>query len=114
MPQVLKNAKILALARPQSLQNTYGFPTKLGEYLLTGNPVVITRVGDIPLFLKDKESALMSDCHDIQAFADNLLWALDNYEEAQIIGERGKRVAEEHFNYLNETRKMVHFMFRDL
>lgn len=113
MPQKLKDAKILALARPQSLQNTYGFPTKLGEYLLTGNPVVITRVGDIPLFLKDKETALMSDCHDIQAFADNLMWALNNYEEAQIIGERGKRVAEEHFDYLNETRKMVHFMFRD-
>ena len=34
MPQMLKNATIVALARPDSLQAQCGFPTKLGEYLL--------------------------------------------------------------------------------
>ena len=58
MPQLLKNARVLALARPNNLQAQYGFPTKLGEYLLTGNVVVITSVGDIPLYLKDEENAL--------------------------------------------------------
>lgn len=113
MPQKLKNAKLLALARPQSLQNKYGFPTKLGEYLLTGNPVVITRVGDIPLFLKDGESALMADCHDVDTFAEKILWALDHPKEVQEIGRRGKMVAEEKFNYMEETRKMCHFMFNN-
>lgn len=50
MPQMLKNAEALVLDRPNSLQAQYGFPTKLGEYLLTGNPVVVTKVGDIPLY----------------------------------------------------------------
>ena len=111
MPQLLKNAMMLALARPQSLQNTCGFPTKLGEYLLTGNPVVITKVGDIPLFLKDKESALMSECGDIKAFADNLLWVYNHPEEANLIGENGKRIALESFNYKKETLKMTNIMF---
>lgn len=111
IPQLLKNAEILALARPNSLQNTYGFPTKLGEYLLTGNPVVITNVGDIPLFLKDKESALMSDCGDIEAFADNLLWAIKNPQQAKVIGERGKFLAQENFNYLKESKKIIDFIF---
>ena len=114
MPQILKNAKILALARPQSLQNKYGFPTKLGEYLLTGNPVVITRVGDIPLFLKDGESALMADCHDVNTFAKKIIWALDHPNEAQEIGRQGKIVAEENFNYLKETRKMYHYMLKNI
>lgn len=111
VPQKLKNARILALARPQSLQNKYGFPTKLGEFLLTGNPVVITRVGDIPLFLKDGESALMADCHDVDTFANKIIWAIEHPNEAQEIGRRGRIVAEENFNYLKETQKMCLFMF---
>lgn len=111
IPQLLTNAEILALARPNSIQNTYGFPTKLGEYLLSGNPVVITKVGDIPLFLKDKESALMSDCGDIEAFADNLLWAIQHPEQVKTIGERGKAVALENFNYLKESEKIIKFIF---
>ena len=111
IPQLLTNADILALARPNSIQNTYGFPTKLGEYLLTGNPVVITKVGDIPRFLIDKESALMSDCGDIEAFADNLLWAIQNPQKAKAIGERGRMVARENFNYLKESKKIIDFIF---
>ena len=37
IPQILKNATVLALDRPDSLQAQCGFPTKLGEYLLTEN-----------------------------------------------------------------------------
>lgn len=107
IPKLLKNASVLALARPDSLQNRHGFPTKLGEYLLTENPVVITKVGDIPLFLKDEVSAYMSECGDIDAFANNLIKALTNKEEACRIGKNGYKIALENFNYLTETRKIV-------
>lgn len=111
IPQLLTNAEILVLARPNSVQNTYGFPTKLGEYLLTGNPVIITKVGDIPLFLSDKESALMSECGDIEKFADNMLWAINNPEQAKRIGLCGRNVAQEKFNYLTESKKIIDFIF---
>lgn len=70
MPQMLKNAEALVLDRPNSLQAQYGFPTKLGEYLLTGNPVVVTKVGDIPLYLKDGVSALLSEDRNPKEFAE--------------------------------------------
>ena len=111
MPQILTNAQMQALCRPDSLQNKYGFPTKLGEYLLTGNPVVITRVGDIPLFLEHKKTALISECGDIEAFAENIIWVIEHPDEAREIGLQGKKVAEQHFNYLIETKKMVNIMF---
>ena len=110
MPQLLKNANILALDRPNNLQAKYGFPTKLGEYLLTENPVVVTEVGDIPLFLKDGESALIAAPDNTQDFADKLCWAIDHPDEANKIGKRGKAVAEEFFNYLSETRKICEIM----
>ena len=107
MPRLLQSAEILALDRPDNKQARYGFPTKLGEYLFTGNPVVVTRVGEIPLFLKDGESALIAAPDNPQDFAGKLCWAIEHPEEAKKIGERGRRVAEEHFNYLTETTKLV-------
>ena len=110
IPQLLKNAKILALDRPDNIQAKYGFPTKLGEYLLTGNPVVVTKVGEIPLFLKDGESALIADPGNAQNFADKMCWAIENPDRAKVIGENGKMVAEQSFNYLTETKKLVNII----
>lgn len=107
MPQVLKNATVLALDRPDSLQAQCGFPTKLGEYLLTENPVVVTKVGDIPLFLKDGETALLAEERNPQEFASKLIWALEHNEEAAKIGKAGALVALRQFNYLSETKKIV-------
>jgi glycosyltransferase involved in cell wall biosynthesis len=107
MPQILKNATVLALDRPDSLQAKCGFPTKLGEYLLTENPVVVTKVGDIPLFLKHKESALLAEERNPQDFASNIDWILEHPDEANIIGKNGAKVALKEFNYLTETQKIL-------
>jgi glycosyltransferase involved in cell wall biosynthesis len=107
MPKILTNASVLALARPDSLQAQNGFPTKLGEYLLTGNPVVVTGVGDIPLFLKDGESALIVEPGNSKEFADKLCWAIENAEEALNIGRCGQEVALSNFNASVETLKII-------
>lgn len=111
IPQLLKNAEVLALARPDNLQAKYGFPTKLGEYLLTENPVVITSVGDIPLFLKDGVSALISEPSNVEMFADKLLWALNNPEKASTIGKLGADIAIKYFNSAIETKKLLDIIY---
>lgn len=107
MPQMLKNAEILALARPDSIQAQCGFPTKLGEYLLTENPVVVTRVGDIPLFLQDGVSALIADPDDIEGFANKMVWILEHPHESGKIGKEGARVAMKSFQYKIEAKKII-------
>lgn len=107
MPQLLKNAEVLALARPDSLQAKCGFPTKLGEYLLTGNPVVVTKVGDIPKFLVHEESALLANQRDPKDFAKKIKWVLDNPVLAKKIGENGAKLALREFNNVHETHKMI-------
>lgn len=111
MPQILKNAQVLALDRPKNKQADYGFPTKLGEYLLTENPVVVTNVGTIPLFLEDGKTALISDERNPKLFATKICWALDNPEKAAIIGVEGSKVALENFNAEIEGRKMFNIIF---
>ena len=110
VPQLLKNATILALDRPDSLQAQNGFPTKLGEYLLTGNPVCVTNVGDIPSFLKDGVSAIVAEHDNVEDFSSKLLWVIEHPREAAEIGKRGKKVALKHFNPMTEAQKMLKYM----
>lgn len=111
IPQVLLNAEVLALDRPDNIQAKYGFPTKLGEYLLTGKPVVVTNVGDIGYFLKDGESALISKPNSLEDFSNKMNWALDNQQQASIIGERGRIVALKEFNAVIEAEKILTVIF---
>lgn len=110
IPQLLKNAMILVLDRPQNIQAQYGFPTKIGEYLLTGNPTVVTKVGDLSLFLKDKISTVFAEPDNPNDFSEKIIWCLSHYSEAQIIGMRGKEVAQKYFSYKTETMKMLNVM----
>lgn len=113
MPQLLKNAQVLTLARPQNKQAKYGFPTKLGEYLMTENPVVVTSVGDIPLFLEDGVSAMISSPNNDEEFAEKIIWALEHPLESREIGKKGKEIALKSFNATIETKKLVDVVFHN-
>lgn len=110
MPQMLKNAEALVLARPDNIQAKYGFPTKLGEYLLTENPVVLTKVGDIPFFLKDGENAYIASPGDIYEIASKMIEALTS-SNAHAIGKAGAEVAMRQFNSEIESKKITDFIY---
>lgn len=109
MPALLKNAKALALARPSSLQSTGGFPTKLGEYLSTGNPVIVTKVGDIPHYL-NSDNAFLVEPDDNRAFADAIVKVFGDYETAKTVGAKGKEVALTVFNAKVQTNRLNDFI----
>lgn len=109
MPQLLVDSDILVLARPDNMQAQYGFPTKLGEYLATGNPVVVTSVGDIPLFLNNKENALLAAPNDPEGFAIQLEWIIQNKQEAISIARRGKELVKSVFSSDVQIEKALCF-----
>lgn len=113
IPSLLCNAKILALARPNNLQTLNGFPTKLGEYLATGNPVVVTRVGELDCYLKDNVDCIFARPNDYMDFAKKLISVADNYDNARIIGNRGKIVAGKEFSYSLESAKVLKVIKRN-
>jgi glycosyltransferase involved in cell wall biosynthesis len=109
--EVLCRARLAVLCRPGNLQARYGFATKLGQYLASATPVVVTAVGDVPLFLEDGVSALIARPDDVEDFAGKMQWALDHYDEALEIGRRGREVALEHFDYARLVGEVAEVIF---
>jgi len=103
IPEFLSNSDILALARPNNKQAEGGFPTKLGEYLATGNPVVVTNVGEIGLFLKDMKNAFIAEPDSAEKFSEKLREVLLNDNKVQI-GIEGKKLVYNEFNYLTQAK----------
>jgi glycosyltransferase involved in cell wall biosynthesis len=108
----LLNAKVLALARPQSKQAEGGFPTKLGEYLATGNPVCVTDVGEIKHYLVDNKSAYFAIPNSIESFADALIRALTS-KNAKNVGEEGKNIALKYFNKDIQAKKLYKLLIEN-
>ena len=75
------------------------FPTKIGEYLASGRPVVTTQIGEIGRFLRDGETAFIAETPDVEAFAAKMVEALEDPGRAARIGAAGRRVAEERLQY---------------
>ena len=100
------NAEILVLPRPASYQAEGGFPTKLGEYLATANPVVATRVGEIPEYLYDKESVFFCNPDSIDSLTTSLKCVLDNKENSRNVGLEGRKVAESVFSTNVQVKRL--------
>jgi len=110
MPEMLKDSIILALARPDNLQAKGGFPTKLGEYLSTGNPVVITDVGEISDYLEDGVSAYISPPNNPELFGNKLIEAASDLAKSRKIGEEGRNVALKYFDYKVQSKRLYLFL----
>ena len=110
LPEYLYNAKLLVLARPSNKQAEGGFPTKLGEYLATGRPVVVTRVGEIPEYLNDKENAFLVSPNSSKDFAEKINEVLTNMELSEKVGLKGKELANDSFSYKIQGEKLLNWI----
>jgi glycosyltransferase involved in cell wall biosynthesis len=98
IPCRLAAGDIMALPRASGVFSAAGCPTKLGEYLATGKPVVVTNTGDISKYLQDGVNAFLVPPDDTAAFARALRYVMLHPEDACVVGARGQKVAESEFN----------------
>jgi glycosyltransferase involved in cell wall biosynthesis len=110
LPVYLANTSILVLARPTSLQAEAGFPTKLGEYLATGRPVLVTKTGELASYLADGLNVFFAPPDDVAAFAERLRYILLNPKESAAVGLRGQKAALHFFDYRENGKKIKSFI----
>lgn len=104
--KVISNCDIFCVIRDNSGAASSGFPSKLAEFLATGKAVIVSRVGDIPVFLEDKVNAVLVEPGSIDQLASSILYLLDNPTLIDKIGNEGQKVAFKFFNNITESDKL--------
>ncbi|WP_303236131.1 glycosyltransferase [Phocaeicola coprophilus] len=94
---------------PNSLQDKYRFSQKIAEYLATQTPIITCNVGEIPYYLKDKESCIIAE-YTIESYAKAMEWIIDNREKAKEIGINGYKVGNKNFNYQIYGNQLIKFI----
>jgi glycosyltransferase involved in cell wall biosynthesis len=107
--RALGAAAVLVLPRPRTDWSEAGLSAKLAEYLASGRPVVVTAIGDVPLYLEDRVSAFVVAPGDPAAFAAGLREALGDPQRARAVGARGREVALAAFDTAVQGPRMRRF-----
>jgi glycosyltransferase involved in cell wall biosynthesis len=109
IPELLMKSALLVLPRPDSLQATYGFPTKLGEYLATGKPVIASKVGEIGEYLMDGINAFLAKPGNSDSLAAKMEEALSNEKASAEIGRKGRKLVLDKFHHISLAGRIIHF-----
>lgn len=105
-----KNADLLCMTRCNSEFANCGFPFKLSEYMATGNTVLATSVGDVPLYVKDKENGLLIPPSNSQAIMVALEYVYANPGHCIEMGAHGVETVEELFSVRKNGEKLYKFL----
>ena len=111
----LKKFDLLALVRPMNLQTQYGFSTKLGEYLMSGVPVLASFVSDNAKYLEDGEEAFILNLGkevDQKALEAKIRQIIEiPADQRRQLGLKGREKAEKEFDYRNHAQALTDFIF---
>lgn len=112
IPELLNSCQILALTRPNGVFAEAGFPTKLGEYFACRKPVLITRVGDIPKYLKNEEQVILVNPEDVDDIVNGFMKILNNDKLAEKLSVNSFQWMNENLNYKNISSKLSQFLYK--
>jgi glycosyltransferase involved in cell wall biosynthesis len=92
---------------PRSLAR---FPTKVGEYLASGRPVVATEIGELGALLSDGKNAFLAEPGSVRSFAEAVLTALRDSKRAGAVGRGGRAFAEQVLDYRRYSGALSEFI----
>lgn len=91
-------ADILVEPKIDDDENRAAFPQKLVEYLSMGKAVVAPVIGDLPLYLKDRENAMLYRAGDSSSLAQALAELLQNEPLREKLARQARRTAVQNFD----------------
>jgi glycosyltransferase involved in cell wall biosynthesis len=73
-------------------------PNALAEAMVSGMPVIATRVGGIPSLVEDGQTGLLVPWGDPNALAEKIDWLLAHPQERERLGQNAHRIARDRHN----------------
>lgn len=84
-------------------------PTKMFEYMSAGLPVILSNFPLWKQMVESENCALFVDPENPKEIAEALNWIFNNPKEAQLMGERGKQLVLNNYNWENEYNKLISY-----
>ena len=101
LPQYYSAADIFVMS------STYeNFPNAILEAMSCELPVVATKVGGIPMQIKEGINGFLVESGNVEQFKKKLIFLLDNEFLAKEIGERNRQEVKEKYSWLESAKKL--------
>ena len=107
----LNQQDLLVIPRGYTIQNHYGFSTKLSDYLNHKKMILITDISDNSLYIKDKVNGFIVPPDDEDAMYNKLIDIIDNFDfYKKTVLSKAFSTSKEEFNYLLYKKALVDFL----
>lgn len=101
----LNSSDILVIPKIEDARSIGYIPSKLGDFLFTGKPVVVTDVGDVPNYVVDGINGFIVPPGNVKLFSKRLAVLIEDYPNYSSIGCEGINTAKA-FDYIKQTEKI--------
>jgi glycosyltransferase involved in cell wall biosynthesis len=104
----IASCDIMMLPMRDSIANRGRWPSKIGDYLAAGKPVVATRVGDVADLIREGDCGLLSEA-TAEGLAQTTYALLCDPDRIEKLGKRARTVAETKLDWRILTEKLERF-----
>ncbi|MDI3488527.1 MAG: hypothetical protein PWR26_1244 [Methanosarcinales archaeon] len=114
------NVRFMGFLHPKMLKGLYavcdvfvlpsleeGFGMVLTEAMASGKPLVGTRVGGIPMQIRDGWNGFLVEPANEEQLAERIEYLIENEEERKRMGKNSRRLAEEEFSWERIAKRYV-------
>lgn len=108
--EYLSKASLVISNRPKSMQDFYGFSTKVGEYLASGTPLITTNWGEVVNWLQDGKNAYIIEPENLIALSDTIVKVFENQKDALRVGQNRQELCQRCFDYKIWSKSISDFM----
>lgn len=110
----LDQQDLLVIPRGYTLQNAYGFSTKLSDYLNHKKVILITDVSDNKLFIKDGVNGFIVPPDDNGHMYQKLVYIIKNFNDVKdTIIPNALATSKDQFHYILFSDPLRKFLFQD-
>ena len=111
MASELMLADILVLCRKDSLEERCAFPTRLAEYLALRKAILVSPIGDIPLYLEDGKDVGFVDLDDHGRLSDSsrstIQRIISDEEFREKMAENGNKKGKRYFDNIRNAEEVL-------
>lgn len=110
VPKLLMNAYMLLSSQRNTVRIKGGLSTKLGEYLASGVPTLVTNVGSIQEYIENGKHVFMVEPDNLEAFVEKMEYIINNYENALEVASKGRSLILNNYSEAVAAEKILKFI----